>query len=472
MADSAFPPTLIGVQQGDKEITANGLFDAASPSMFGGRRQEACIGLRWGYYGGRIAGLQIPDSFVDLAAGFVNYLVCNRTTGAITASVLGYNWCDPANYARLYRIDCGSLTPNSYEDHRFGGFGIFRSGSLRDGDRVLIELPLGDAGTAVTTGNRKVVRRAQGPMILTDVRACLATASSGAAPSFDVNVGGLSALGTNLTIDASETTSTTAAAPFALADLGDVVAEDDEVSIDVDTAGTSAAGLVVTLIGIRSRTTRYRDLQSLCMRFDGLNGGILFPDDSPRPKTITNITSVVTSTTTAPLGASSSGYWNGTASITLNPSSEFNLRDLDWAIGHWTRHDSTANSDACLWTMYSGAVSWGLFANRSTRTVSIADSSGGVVATSAGNAIPASTNWHHVKTLRSGTTLKVIVDNTQAISFTYNQLAFPGDPSLRFGLNAASSQSFTGYLRDFVMIKGAAPQSGTFAPPRRLQPVY
>ena len=70
-----------------------------------------------------------------------------------------------------------------------------------------------DETTAITTGTGKVTFRMPFAMTLTAVRASLTTASSSGIPTVDINEGGVSILSTKITIDNTETTSTTAAAP-------------------------------------------------------------------------------------------------------------------------------------------------------------------------------------------------------------------------------------------------------------------
>lgn len=105
-----------------------------------------------------------------------------------------------------------------------------------------------DESTAITVGTAKVTFRVPYAFTLTGVRASLTTASSSGAVTVDVNEGGVSIFGTNkLTIDASEKTSTTAATAPDLSDT--TLADDAEITIDVDGAGTGAKGLKVALIG-------------------------------------------------------------------------------------------------------------------------------------------------------------------------------------------------------------------------------
>lgn len=107
-----------------------------------------------------------------------------------------------------------------------------------------------DETTDITTGTAKATFRMPDGVTLTAVRASLATASSSGVVTVDINEGGSSILSTKLTIDASEKTSTTAATPAVISDAS--LADDAEITIDIDTAGTGAKGLKVVLIGTRA----------------------------------------------------------------------------------------------------------------------------------------------------------------------------------------------------------------------------
>ncbi len=99
----------------------------------------------------------------------------------------------------------------------------------------------------LTTGTAKVTFRMPFALTLTAVRASLTTTSSSGIPTFDINETGSTILSTKLTIDASETTSTTADAAVVISDTA--LADDAEMTIDIDTAGTGAAGAKIYLIG-------------------------------------------------------------------------------------------------------------------------------------------------------------------------------------------------------------------------------
>ena len=115
---------------------------------------------------------------------------------------------------------------------------------------VLIGVALSDETTAITTGTAKVTIRAPFAFTLTSVRASLTTASSSGLPTVDINETGTTVLSTKLTIDANELTSTTAATAAVISDSA--IADDAELTFDIDVAGTGAKGLKVWLIGTRA----------------------------------------------------------------------------------------------------------------------------------------------------------------------------------------------------------------------------
>lgn len=112
---------------------------------------------------------------------------------------------------------------------------------------VSIGIACSDETTALEAGTAKATFRMPYALTLTDIRATLTTASSSGAVVVDVNEGGATILSTKITIDATEKTSETAATPPVISDGS--LADDAEITIDIDTAGTGAAGLKVWLIG-------------------------------------------------------------------------------------------------------------------------------------------------------------------------------------------------------------------------------
>lgn len=119
---------------------------------------------------------------------------------------------------------------------------------------VVIHLPVTDPnGDAITTGD------GQGPYFrvpadingwnLTEVHGSLSTSSSSGIPTAQIRNATQAAdmLTTKLTIDASETDSSTAATAVVIDTSNDDVATGDQIFVDIDVAGTGAKGLFITL---------------------------------------------------------------------------------------------------------------------------------------------------------------------------------------------------------------------------------
>jgi hypothetical protein len=107
-------------------------------------------------------------------------------------------------------------------------------------DTEVIVIPVGDESTALTTGTNKVRFRLPFAATLLAVRANVNTAPTGSTLIVDINEAGTSVLGTKLSIDATETSSTTAASAATITDSS--LADDAEISIDVDQIGSTIAG--------------------------------------------------------------------------------------------------------------------------------------------------------------------------------------------------------------------------------------
>lgn len=115
-----------------------------------------------------------------------------------------------------------------------------------------IVVAVSDETTDLTTGTAKTTFRMPYAFTLTGVRASVTTAPTGSALTVDINESGTTILSTKLTIDATEKTSTTAATAAVISDSS--LADDAEITIDIDGVGSTVAGagLKVTLIGYQT----------------------------------------------------------------------------------------------------------------------------------------------------------------------------------------------------------------------------
>ena len=128
----------------------------------------------------------------------------------------------------------------------------FSTGTAGVGNSDIIQLAISDEGIDIIAGTGQLTFRMPYAMTLSEVRASVNTAPVGADVIVDINEEGTSILSTKLSIDAGEKTSTTAATPAVISDAA--LADDAEITIDVDQIGSTTAGkgLKITLIGTRA----------------------------------------------------------------------------------------------------------------------------------------------------------------------------------------------------------------------------
>lgn len=118
-------------------------------------------------------------------------------------------------------------------------------------NRVTLCYTVGDEATNLAIGTSKLTTRAPYAFTLTGVRASVNTAPVGATILVDVNEEGTTVISTKVMIDASEKTSVTATTPYVISDSA--IADDAELTVDIDQVGSSTAGkgLKVCLYGTR-----------------------------------------------------------------------------------------------------------------------------------------------------------------------------------------------------------------------------
>ena len=117
------------------------------------------------------------------------------------------------------------------------------------GGTKTIILAVTDEATVLAAATGVLTFRMPYALTLTGVRASLVTAqTSGSLVTVDINEAGVSVLSTKITIDNTEKTSTTAVTAPVISDSA--LADDAEITIDIDVVGDGTAkGLKITLIG-------------------------------------------------------------------------------------------------------------------------------------------------------------------------------------------------------------------------------
>lgn len=120
MADSSGSsgvPDFIVEGQSQKEVTANGYFDASSPSILFGRRVSTTGLLAWGFYGGEmlVDGVltAINNSSLALTASATNFVEATRA-GSVSSNTAGFT----AGRIPLYEVVTSAVAVTSYTDRR------------------------------------------------------------------------------------------------------------------------------------------------------------------------------------------------------------------------------------------------------------------------------------------------------------------------------------------------------------------
>jgi hypothetical protein len=308
MANSSHSYPIISESQASKATTANGMDLAGSPALLWGIDPPNTAGLTLGLLEGclNVAGTptQIAATTVSLTGGATNYVEAT-TAGVVSANTSAFT----GGRLRLYTVVCGASSITSHIDHRntatFAGITsaigtgdvvgpasstdshfaqfdgitgkLLKGGLALDTDAALaansntkvptqaavksyvdgkvtqcIAIACSDETTALAAGTAKTTFRMPFAFTLTAVRASLTTAqTSGSIFTVDINETGTTILSTKLTVDNTEKTSTTAAAAAVISDSS--LADDAEITIDIDQIGDGTAkGLKVYLIGTKT----------------------------------------------------------------------------------------------------------------------------------------------------------------------------------------------------------------------------
>jgi hypothetical protein len=122
---------IVGSANVDRVMNEN--FETLEHQSVYGLDPRTTDALTWSYYGGIWGGVTVAAGTLTLTNAATNYVVVNRTTGAISVSTSATNWNTAGTYARVYKLTTAGGVVTAVEDHRAGPGGVHGSGAPGSG---------------------------------------------------------------------------------------------------------------------------------------------------------------------------------------------------------------------------------------------------------------------------------------------------------------------------------------------------
>lgn len=202
-----------------------------------------------------ITAINDGSDYIEVTNALVTDATLDETTGA-SCEVPHSDWSGASNgdFVRYssadsvyYRIS--PVTGATCYDETLGQTRTY-NGTKWLGQKREVSIAASDETTALAVATGVATFRVFGKFYVTSVKASLTTApTTSGTTTIDINEGGTTILSTKLTIDTTEKTTETAATAAVISD--DTLADDSEITIDIDaiSGGGTEAGLKVYLIG-------------------------------------------------------------------------------------------------------------------------------------------------------------------------------------------------------------------------------
>jgi len=335
-----------------------------------------------------------------------------------------------------------------------------------------IPIACSDETTALAAGTSVVTFRMPYAMTLTAVKASLTTAqASGSVFTVDVNQGGTSILSTKLTIDNTEKTSTTAAAAAVVSDVN--LADDAEITIDIDQVGDGTAkGLKVYFVGVPAGYVAGEVITASDPYFD--NVVLLHNQDQPSLTDLSPYGHSLLYAGTAARDTSTVKYGTGSLSIrgsgnqvyATAPSAAFALGTGDFTVEAWFNLENEIGNNGVVGN-YAGATGWGLAVGTTQSTFY----NNGSPVTKTHSALAFGT-WHHFAVTRETGLLRLFLDGVQlgtVVDWTGVDLNSTGALAIgNMGTAYPANNWMYGWLDDVRVTKGVCRYVNAFTPPSKL----
>lgn len=117
-------PRVPGGNPADPFPIVNQALDILAHQEVYGVNPATTTGLTWGYLGGRWGGFVITTGTVSLTDNAENYIVVERSSGAVSVSTATTNWNNQTTYARVFHLTTLSGVVSTTRDYRGGPGGV------------------------------------------------------------------------------------------------------------------------------------------------------------------------------------------------------------------------------------------------------------------------------------------------------------------------------------------------------------
>lgn len=205
-----------------------------------------------------------------------------------------------------------------------------------------------------------------------------------------------------------------------------------------------------------STSTTFDTDCKLMLHLDGTDASTTFTDSSTSANTVTASGSAQIDTAQSKFGGASllvnGGY------ISAPDSALWDIGTGDFTVDFWVRHNTEVNGRY-------------FYAHGSAPTFGMRVVSGQTLVYIAGSSVlfPSETfttgTWQHVAVTRSGTSLKLFIDGTEASSATNSSNITGGSTVFAIGAFNDGSNVHDGWIDEFRLVVGTAVWTANFTPP-------
>jgi hypothetical protein len=206
---------------------------------------------------------------------------------------------------------------------------------------------------------------------------------------------------------------------------------------------------------------------SILLHMDGSNGSTNFIDNSLNNFTVTPYGNVQISDTEKKFGTGA-GYFNGSDYLTIDPNSDFNLRNMDYTVEFWVNMTSWyAQSDnPRLISFENAGGSYGIFADSAYPDLTFVYNHYGFSEGITSSIAP--TGWNHIALVQQGSTTNLYLNGVNQGSIAIPTMPDPNDGDVKITIGGStvnySYQEFYGYIDELRIIKGYAAYTSNFTP--------